>query len=134
LAGCGDDAGDRAGSPRSELQTISPAELERNAGVELPSGLSDFRAQKEVGALDDSISASFTIPRDALDSMRSILSEPLEEGFQAISDRPSLGWEVEDSGRFLGGGDIVKGVGRNVLVDLDVPGRPAVYLVAGTVA
>jgi hypothetical protein len=133
LIGCADDAGERTRGLGTDTVEIDRAEVERYAGVELPSGLSGFQAQKSVGGMDDSISATFTIPRDAVDSMRSILTEPLEEGFRTIGDEPSLGWKIQDSKRFLGASDFVNGVGRDVLVDLDVPGRPTVYLTAGTI-
>lgn len=137
LAGCGgsDDRGQDRGNgdeARGATMPIGLAAAERFAGIELPSRLSDLQARKEVGPQDDSIALRFTIARDELTGLRSILTEPLEEGFLTVTDRPSLGWKVEDSKRFLGASDMVGGVGRQVLVDLDEPDRPVVYIVAGT--
>lgn len=138
VAGCGSSderGGDRAtdGETRASTQSIDRAEVERFAGIELPARIDDLQASKVPGPLDTSITARFTIPPEALAGLRSLISEPLEEGYRTVGDRPKLGWKVEDSKRFLGASDIVKGVGRNVLVDLDQPSRPVVYLVASTV-
>lgn len=127
------DDGSRGATRSYEPRPITAAQAARYARVELPPGASDGQATVFPGPLDDSIALRFTIPRSQLDAMRSILSEPLEEGYRTVPDRPDLGWETEGSDRVLGASDIVDGIGRDVLVDLDVSGRPVVYLTAGSV-
>lgn len=139
LAGCGGSAGPaREDASRGARQSYEPVPITGvraadYAGIELPPGASEVQATMFPGPLDDSIALRFTIPRSQLDALRSILSEPLEEGYRTVPDRPNLGWETEDSDRVLGASDIVNGIGRDVLVDLDLPGRPVVYLTAGSV-
>lgn len=139
LAGCGgsDDPGRSdgpAGGERYEPEPITPAQAERFAEVELPPGADEVEATGLPGPMDDSVAISFTVARSEVDELRSILTEPLEEGRLTVPDSAELGWEIEDSERYLGASDLVDGVGRRVLVDLDVSGRPVVYLLAGTVS
>jgi hypothetical protein len=138
FSGCGGSEGSGGeGDTDSQTRgattmTIDREEAERFAGIELPAQLSDLQARRVVGPMDESITMRFTVPPEEVDGLRSILTEPLEEGRRKVPDMPELGWEIEDSERFLGASDILDGIGRRVLVDLDVPGRPVVYITAGT--
>lgn len=138
LAGCGGSGdpsatgADRDGG-RYEATPIDRDEFERFAGIELPDELSDLQAAKQPGPLDDSATARFVISREDVDKLRSILSEPLEEGYRAIPDTPSLGFQTGEIKRFLGASDVVAGVGRSVLVDVDDSDKAVVYVLAGTV-
>jgi hypothetical protein len=137
LGGCGgsDDPGATAGRDggRYKATPIDREEFERFAGMDLPDELSDLQAARQPGPLDDSVTARFAIPRENVDKLRSILSEPLEEGYRAIPDTPGLNLQTGKIKRLLGASDVVGGVGRSVVVDVDDPDRAVVYVLAGTV-
>lgn len=136
LAGCGED-GER-GSDRvsgSGGERPSRTRIEQFAKIELPPEAKILDARED-GLTDTSVSVRFTVDRDGLE--RFVEERRVHQAARArlptlrgqLRQRP--GWRVERHRRVLGHDEVVGDLGRKVLVSLDDPDRPVVYLIAGT--
>lgn len=137
---CGQSSPPEPAPGRSEERTELPprpsvVEAERFARIDVPRSATDVEAVSG-GAMDEVLRMRFTIPRADLATFvrGSRFTERLEEGYRPFLDGEvaETGWKTERIERLRGVSEIVDGLGRRVLVDLDDPERATVYVVAGS--
>jgi hypothetical protein len=143
FAGCGSSDDPKPRSPAGDLRdleqqtvdTATKAQLERFAEVRIPASATNLRSFSR-SALDTQVLMSFRIPRADLDAfVRSgNFQGTLRDDYRAIttSAGEGIGWDLDKAKHVQGLADVKSGLGRNLLVVLDDPQRPAVYLEAAT--
>jgi len=132
LGGCG---GEDDPPVEREPQASGPTrgEIESFARIKLPVSVTNLKAKQESG-MDTAMFVSFAM--DSRDLQGFIdgakFSGPPQEGDRAVADNESLGWNITGIERLVGHGEVEDGLGRNIVIDLDRPDRPVVYLEATT--
>lgn len=144
LAGCGGDGDDsRPRAPAGDLRDLehetldkaTKAQIERFAEIRIPASATNLHSFSR-SAMDTQVLVSFRIPRKDLDAfIRSgnFHSTLVENNRVIASDAGAkLGWQLKKAERVMGLADVKPGLGRNLVVVLDDPQRPGVYLEAAT--
>lgn len=142
-AGCGGSedpnprkpARDLSNTERKGIDTATKAQIERFAKVVIPASATNLHSLSR-SALDSQLLVSFRLPAADLDAfVRSgSFRRTLTDGDRAIgaSTGSELGWHVDRAKRVKGLADVRPGLGRNLVVVLDEPRQPVVYLEAAT--
>lgn len=136
--GCGGTSG--AGEAdsaevRTPQQALDLEQVEQFARIDLPDSAEEVRYQS-ASAADTSIYLSFAIPAQDYEAFLagaafSAAPEPDHDAMQ-VGAGEDLGWRLDDIERFAGHEERTDGLVRQLLVDLDDPDRPVVYLHAFT--
>lgn len=142
-AGCGagnddpsrTDARDLRDLERTGVDMLSEAQIERFARVRIPPSATNLRSLSR-SAMDTQLLVSFRLPREALAEFVASgnFRGELTEGDRAIGSTvgEQLGWRLGGAKRIEGLADVGDGLGRNLVVVLDDPQRPAVHLEVAT--
>ena len=122
-------------APRDPAPSFSQdADLvEEFAGVTLPASTGDLQVGQLEGGIDDLLLARFSVDGGDLDAFvadAGFTGAP-EPGRRVFSDDLGVGvpgWDVADAQEVLGHDENVDGFARQVVIDVDDPARPVVYL------
>lgn len=143
LSACGEDEPVRRATSAAEPAATPPtgregvptrAEIERFGRVTLPASAEGLQARRESG-MDEAIFVRFTLAAADLEAFVAsggFTQEPQPDDRAVVSDA-GLGWELDAIDRVEGLNEVRDGLGRQLLIDLDRPGRPVVYFVASTI-
>lgn len=139
LAACGDDPAaapaDDVHSAPATAAAVDHAEIEEFARIRIPDSASELRSSS-ASAIDTSLYLSFAMDGAELDAFvrDAGFQSPPEPGVRAlqVGAGRELGWDTDAVSEFLGHAEEVDGLVREVLVDLDAPDRPVIYLHAYT--
>jgi len=141
LAGCGGSDDPKPRTPAGDLRDLehttkdeaTKAQLERFARVRIPASATNLRSYSR-SAMDTQVLVSFEIPRADLDAFVASgnFRRTLTDNDRAIGSTVGgeIGWHLDKAKRVMGLGEVMSGLGRNLVVVLDDPRLAAVYLEA----
>lgn len=142
-ASCGGSDDPPAREPARDLRDLeqtgidkaTKAQIEAFARIRIPASATALRLSSR-SAMDTQLLVSFRLPAADLDAFVSSadFSRKLVDNDRAISSGvgTEIGWRLNEAERVKGLAETTTGRYRNLVVVLDDPRRPAVYLEAGT--
>lgn len=126
--------GSRVDNSAAGLTSEEQVELvEEFVGVTLPHSTADLEVYQWVG-IDEAVAARFLLDPNDLGAFLASgdFEAPPREGVRPIFAGEQLGWQLDDIEHMLGHDEVVDSFSRQLLIDVDDPQRPVVYLLAST--
>lgn len=130
LGACGSGVDNAAAdlTPEEQVELV-----EEFVGVTLPDSTAELEVSHWVG-IDEAVAARFSLDRNDLDPFLASgdFEAPPRAGVRTVFVGEQLGWQLDNIEHMLGHEELVDSFSRQLLIDVDDPQRPVVYVLAST--